>query len=146
MAGPSFLIGTPTAQMRRNRRKDIAAMEGLADWLQEVSLVFQGVNGFDLLFGQRRGKHAIVRANEEVVCGLDSNGLAPAADAWVNDRHVNGAFREEPMAGGQGEGPTANVASGNLVRDVHHRGPWLDAQNDTFHRADEPVAGAEICG
>ena len=77
---------------------------------------------------------------------LNGDGFARAAHARVNHRHVNGAPGKEPAGRRQRKRSAANVPRRNFVRDVHHRGAGLEAENDAFHRAHEPVAGAEVSG
>ena len=67
--------------MSRDRRKDVAPVEGPADRLLEVCFVFEGANGPDLLFGQCPGEHAVVWPYEDSLGRLHCDGLPAAADA-----------------------------------------------------------------
>src|SRR5437773_12103793 len=59
---------------------------------------------------------------------------------------MHGAFWKKAGSRRKREGACTNIADRDFVRDVHDRHARIEAEDDTFHRADEPVLRAKIGG
>ena len=70
---------------------------------------------------------------------LCRNGVAVAANPWVNNCKMDRALREELAACGQRNCAGADVARRDVMCDVHDGGARGNAQDDAPHRADKPV-------
>ena len=121
-------------------------MEGPADGFKKIFRILQLPDGSDFLTRQCPRKHAVVRTNEDIICGLYGNGPTLAAHARIHHGHVHRASGEIAASGHQRECAGANVAWWNLVRDVHNERALIDTEYGTLHRADKPVACPEVSG
>ena len=87
-----------------------------------------------------RVKQAVVRAHEQPAAGADRERPPLRADARVDDRHEDGARREVPVRGVEGERARRDVVGRDLVDDVDERRLRAGGQDRALHRPDVVVA------
>ena len=81
------------------------------------------------------------------ICGYRRFRRQPAArrsDPWIHDHEKNGSRREIPIARRQLEVRRQDIMWRNIVRDVHERYVWTDAEHDRLHRAGVVIERAEV--
>jgi hypothetical protein len=59
---------------------------------------------------------------------------------------MDGAFREEAMAGGQYERPLPDVLGLDMMGNVDQNRVWVDRENHAFHDSGVRVGQAEVGG
>ena len=75
------------------RGEDVSAVEGCG-WVGEPEFGLVEVAGFGLSGREDEREEAVVGTDEGVAFGFDQEGTTLAADAWVDDCDVDGAFGE----------------------------------------------------
>src|SRR5262245_21795988 len=88
------------AQVRGNRREDVASVKGVADRAQEELRIRDLMDGLDSFTRQSQRQHAVVGPDKQVIDRLDHNGSASAANTRINDGDVHRPLREKPVTGG----------------------------------------------
>src|SRR6266496_5105760 len=79
-----------------------------------------------------------------MLCCPDNEDLPLAADARIHDCEVDRLRREISASGSKGKRAGTNGSGRDVMSDVHDLNSRIDAQNDAFHRADEPVGVTEV--
>lgn len=121
-------------------------MKGAAHGFLEILFVRDLAGATDVVISESPGEQTIVRADEGRFICLYGDGATFTAYAGVNYGDVDAILREIRCGSHQRKGTGANIARGDFMGDIDYVCAWFDAENDTFHGADEPIAGAEICG
>jgi hypothetical protein len=96
------------------------------------------------LLSQGKRQHTVVRRDEEIPGGLNSNGFARAADTRINDGDMDCAPGEEWAARREGEGASADVTGRDAMSYVNDLNSRREPGDYAFHGADEPVGEAEV--
>jgi len=143
---PKLLNGHTRRKVCGNWREDVSPMKRSANGMQKITLVLEGSNGLDSLFGQGPGQNAIIGSGEEIIVRFSYDRFALTTDAWVNNYDMQGAFRKKPVTRPQGKSARTDVTRWDLMSDVHDSGTRGNAENDPFHRPDKPVRKAEVGG
>ena len=145
IAGPSSRQLDTGGEMRRGRREDVAAVEGVRDRLEPVV----GVRKLDRLLDSAEpvggeDQEPVVGADVEAPVGpAEGDRPAIAADARVDDREMD-ALRHEGKRAREHQRALDDVVRRDPVGDVDHLGVRRDALDDSAARAHEVVLEAEV--
>src|ERR1043165_6081006 len=104
-----------------DRRKDVAAVEGVADGLSQEVLVGDVPRRPICFAFADPTKQSIVRANKELVCTFDNDRTAIRANARINYCDVNRPFRKIVITTQQSESGRFDVLWWNFVVDIDDR-------------------------
>ena len=153
--------------MRRRGRKDVPAVEGVAERRQPEALVGKLVGGVSFRYGHiyrlteslatdgrlilgalpdSVGQDPVVRGQETAIRRGQQNCQPRCPHARVHDSYVDGVLREEAVGRPKDISALEYVLRGYVVGDVNEGGGGVDPQNDCLHLGNVWVARAEVGG
>jgi len=134
------------AQVSGHWSEDVASMKRATHPGQKITAIFERVDGFDFLPGQRPGEQTVIRSDEKIIGRLNRNGAAFGANARIDNGNVDGVPGKKRVACGESESARADISRSNFVGKINDPGPRRQAQDNPLHRAHEPIASTEVSG
>ena len=134
------VLGEP----RRHGGKDVPAVEGRADLVEEVAPGGQFDAAAEGRVGEGGREDPVVGPDEGVAVGEREDGPPLAADRRVHDDEVDRPLREVAVGGLEDEGALEHVVARDLVGDVHEPHHGVDGDHHPLHGADVWAGLAEV--
>ena len=134
-----------SGNMSGRRRKDVAAMKGMADRKPMIKRIFQRHRLIIRLHScQSVTQDAVVRRGKLIAVGFDGNGQTRAAHARINHRAKGRSNRKIAIAVQQGKRAFADILRLNGMSDIDDPRIGANVEHDRLHHANIAVFKAKV--